>query len=32
VTMQEPGVSKIVSVNLSKDNRSRDAQERRAVA
>jgi chromosome segregation protein len=32
VTMQEPGVSKIVSVNLGKDNRSRDAQERRAVA
>ncbi len=32
VTMQEPGVSKIVSVNLSKDNRSRDSQERRAVA
>jgi chromosome segregation protein len=32
VTMQEPGVSKIVSVNLSKDSRSRDAQERRAVA
>jgi chromosome segregation protein len=32
VTMQEPGVSKIVSVNLGKDNRSRDGQERRAVA
>jgi chromosome segregation protein len=33
VTMQEPGVSKIVSVNLSKDNRSRDNErERRAVA
>jgi chromosome segregation protein len=32
VTMQEPGVSKIVSVNLSKDNRSRSAQDRRAVA
>jgi chromosome segregation protein len=32
VTMQEPGVSKIVSVNLGKDNRSREAQERRAVA
>jgi chromosome segregation protein len=32
VTMQEPGVSKIVSVNLGKDNRSRDAQDRRAVA
>ncbi|HEX9199096.1 MAG TPA: chromosome segregation protein SMC [Acidobacteriaceae bacterium] len=32
VTMQEPGVSKIVSVNLSKDNRSRNEQERRAVA
>ena len=32
VTMQEPGVSKIVSVNLGKDNRSRDEQERRAVA
>jgi chromosome segregation protein len=32
VTMQEPGVSKIVSVNLSKDNRSRDERERRAVA
>ena len=31
VTMQEPGVSKIVSVNLSKDNRSRE-NERRAVA
>jgi hypothetical protein len=30
--MQEPGVSKIVSVNLGKDNRSRDEQERRAVA
>jgi chromosome segregation protein len=32
VTMQEPGVSKIVSVNLSKDNRSREERERRAVA
>ena len=32
VTMQEPGVSKIVSVNLSKDKRSRDEQDRRAVA
>jgi chromosome segregation protein len=32
VTMQEPGVSKIVSVNLSKDNRSRETNERRAVA
>ena len=32
VTMQEPGVSKIVSVNLSKDNRSRNAEDRRAVA
>ena len=32
VTMQEPGVSKIVSVNLSKDNRSRNEHERRAVA
>jgi chromosome segregation protein len=32
VTMQEPGVSKIVSVNLSKDKQSRDAQDRRAVA
>ncbi len=32
VTMQEPGVSKIVSVNLGRDNRSRDAQDRRAVA
>ncbi len=32
VTMQEPGVSKIVSVSLGKENRSRDAQERRAVA
>jgi len=32
VTMQEPGVSKIVSVNLSRDNRSRDERERRAVA
>ena len=32
VTMQEPGVSKIVSVNLSKDNRSRSEHERRAVA
>jgi chromosome segregation protein len=32
VTMQEPGVSKIVSVNLSKDNRSRESNERRAVA
>ena len=32
VTMQEPGVSKIVSVNLSKDSRGRDAQQRRAVA
>ncbi|MDP9051406.1 MAG: chromosome segregation protein SMC [Acidobacteriota bacterium] len=31
VTMQEPGVSKIVSVNLGKDNRSRES-ERRAVA
>ena len=31
VTMQEPGVSKIVSVNLGKDNRSRE-QDRRAVA
>jgi chromosome segregation protein len=32
VTMQERGVSKVVSVNLSKDTRSRDTQERRAVA
>jgi len=32
VTMQEPGVSKIVSVNLSKDNRGREERERRAVA
>jgi len=32
VTMQEPGVSKIVSVNLSRDNRSREERERRAVA
>ena len=33
VTMQERGVSKVVSVNLSKDNRSRDGErERRAVA
>jgi chromosome segregation protein len=32
VTMQEPGVSKIVSVNLGKDNRSREERERRAVA
>jgi chromosome segregation protein len=32
VTMQEPGVSKIVSVNLGKDNRSRESNERRAVA
>jgi chromosome segregation protein len=32
VTMQEPGVSKIVSVNLSKDSRARDERERRAVA
>ena len=32
VTMQEPGVSKIVSVNLSKDNRNRDERDRRAVA
>ncbi len=32
VTMQEPGVSKIVSVNLSKDNRSREERARRAVA
>jgi chromosome segregation protein len=33
VTMQEPGVSKIVSVNLGKDNRSREGErERRAVA
>jgi chromosome segregation protein len=32
VTMQEPGVSKIVSVNLGKDNRSREERTRRAVA
>jgi chromosome segregation protein len=33
VTMQERGVSKVVSVNLSKDNRSREGErERRAVA
>ncbi len=33
VTMQERGVSKVVSVNLSKDNRSRSGErERRAVA
>jgi chromosome segregation protein len=28
VTMQEPGVSKIVSVNLSKDSRERDGARR----
>ncbi|HWB32619.1 MAG TPA: chromosome segregation protein SMC [Acidobacteriaceae bacterium] len=32
VTMQEPGVSKIVSVNLSKDKPARDERSRRAVA
>ena len=30
VTMQEPGVSKIVSVNLSKDNRSRESERERS--
>ena len=32
VTMQEPGVSKIVSVNLGQGNRSRDDREQRRVA
>jgi chromosome segregation protein len=32
VTMQEPGVSKIVSVNLGKGNRSGQSESRRAVA
>jgi chromosome segregation protein len=32
VTMQEPGVSKIVSVNLSKERTASDERTRRAVA
>ena len=31
VTMQEPGVSKIVSVNLGQGNRSQDREQRRVA-